>query len=130
MNPFLYLINPANDFPAYYGAEVLGELGLQRTAFVADLATVTVAVLAPADFRIEICDENVSPADLKHPAELVGITGKAIYERIDAYSGTALAVDLGARYLSCVINICLYRVLDRSDQDRPARITALEQKVG
>ncbi len=76
-NPFLYLINPASDFPAYYGAEVLGELGLQRTAFVADLATVTVAALAPTDFRIEICDENVSLADLEHPAELVGITGKA-----------------------------------------------------
>ncbi len=40
MKPSLYLINPRTDYPAYYGTEVFGDLGLSPTAFVADLAVV------------------------------------------------------------------------------------------
>ncbi len=74
--PSLYLINPRSDYPAYYGAEVFGELGLPPAAFMADLAVATVAALAPADFQVEICEENVAPARLDVAADFIGITGK------------------------------------------------------
>ncbi len=74
--PSLYLINPHADYPAYYGAEVFRDLGLTPAAFMADLAVATVAALAPADFQVEICEENVAPARLDVDADFIGITGK------------------------------------------------------
>ena len=41
-----------------------------------DLPTATLAALAPEDFAIELCDENLCAVDYDHPAEWVGITGK------------------------------------------------------
>lgn len=72
----MYLINPASDFATYFSAEVLAGSGLPAGAIMADLATTTVAALAPADFQIDICDENFSPVDYNHAADYVGITGK------------------------------------------------------
>jgi radical SAM superfamily enzyme YgiQ (UPF0313 family) len=72
----LYLINPEPTFPSLWGSAVMRHFGFEKSTVIADLATVTVAALAPSDFRIEICDENVTPIDFDHPAEIIGITGK------------------------------------------------------
>lgn len=77
----IYLVNPASDFPTYFSAEVLAGSGFAPRAVVADLATTTVAALAPPDVEIDICDENISPVNYDHPADWVGITGKVNQRR-------------------------------------------------
>ncbi len=76
MGKTIYLINPAADAPTYFGAESVAHLGLRPTAAIADLAIATVAALAPADFEVHLCDENVARADLDTEADFVGLTGK------------------------------------------------------
>jgi hypothetical protein len=76
MSKSIYLINPKADFPSYYSAEIHTHLGLNPVAYVADLAIATVAALAPADFDITLCDEQITPVDLDSPADYVGLTGK------------------------------------------------------
>jgi radical SAM superfamily enzyme YgiQ (UPF0313 family) len=76
MSVSMYLVNPASDFATYFGGEVIGGCGLLPGAMVADLATTTLAALAPADFTLTICDENVSPVDPDVQADWIGITGK------------------------------------------------------
>ena len=77
MSKSLYLINPKADAPSYYEAEIFAHLGLPPTALIADLAITTVAALAPPDFEITLCDEQISAVDLDHPADFIGITGKS-----------------------------------------------------
>jgi hypothetical protein len=72
----IYLINPAADFPTYLGAEVLAAAAMPPGIMMADLASATVAALAPPDFEISICDESISPVDYDHPADWIAITGK------------------------------------------------------
>jgi hypothetical protein len=74
--PALYLINPRADNPTYYGAESHEEAGFGPAVLLAEAALPTVAALAPSDFDVTLCDENVSPVDLETPARFVGITGK------------------------------------------------------
>jgi hypothetical protein len=56
----LYLINPLADFPSYFSAEVFRAWGFAPATSMADLAIATVAALAPSDFELRLCDENVS----------------------------------------------------------------------
>ncbi|MGB3514354.1 MAG: radical SAM protein [Microcoleaceae cyanobacterium] len=72
----IYLINPADSYPTYYGAEVLTHLGLSQAAYMADLTMTTVAALIPDDFEITLCDEHIAPADFNTEAEVIAITGK------------------------------------------------------
>lgn len=72
----LYLINPASESPSYYGAEVFGHWGFPRAQAIADLATATVAALAPPEWEVTICDEYIEDVDFDHPADYIGITGK------------------------------------------------------
>jgi radical SAM superfamily enzyme YgiQ (UPF0313 family) len=72
----LYIVNPAADFPTYFGAEALAASGLSPAVMMADLAAATVAAMAPSDFDVSICDETVSPVDFDHPAEWIALTGK------------------------------------------------------
>ncbi len=72
----IYLINPAADFPTYYGAEVYAGRGYQPAVFLADLVVPTLAAMVPDDFKVEICDEHLEPVDFDSPCEYVGITGK------------------------------------------------------
>ena len=72
----IYLINPVADMPSYFSSEVFAARGLPAAIATADLAIATVAALAPPDFRVELCDENVSTVDFDTSADLVGITGK------------------------------------------------------
>jgi hypothetical protein len=76
MPPSLYLVNPASDFVTYFSAEVFGGSGFPPGAIMGDLPTTTVAALAPADFDIDICDENTAPINFDHPADWIAITGK------------------------------------------------------
>ncbi len=72
----LYLINPRTSIPSYFGAEAFERAGLPPAQSIADLATTTVAGMAPDDWQIEICDEWVSEIDFDHQADYIGITGK------------------------------------------------------
>ncbi len=75
-SPSLYLINPKSAVPGYFGAEVFERWGLPPAQGIADLATATVAALAPEDWQVSICEEFVQPIDFDTDAEFVGITGK------------------------------------------------------
>ncbi len=72
----LYLVNPAADFPAYFSAEANVGRGYRPAAMIGDLAITTVAAMAPADFDLRLCDENIQPIDYDCGADVVGITGK------------------------------------------------------
>ncbi|MDE2363226.1 MAG: B12-binding domain-containing radical SAM protein [Hyphomicrobiales bacterium] len=72
----VYLINPSADFPTYFGAEALAGSGLSPGAMTADLAVATIAAMAPDDFRITICDENIAPVDYDNESDWIAITGK------------------------------------------------------
>ncbi|MBV8817920.1 MAG: radical SAM protein [Acidobacteriaceae bacterium] len=72
----LYLINPASDFPTYYGAESFAGRGLRPAVMSADLTIATVAGMVPEDFFVTLCDESISPIDFNSNADYIGITGK------------------------------------------------------
>jgi len=76
MSKSIYLINPSSDFPSYFTAEVYAAHGFGPSTMMADLATPTLAALAPKDFNVQLCDENISPVDFYTDADYVGITGK------------------------------------------------------
>ncbi len=76
MSKSLYLINPRSEIPSYFGAEVYDHWGYPSAQAIADLATATVAALAPADWKVRICDEYVSPVDFDADEDFIGITGK------------------------------------------------------
>lgn len=76
MSKSIYLINPAADFPTYYGAEAVERWGFGPAMSVADLATTTVAALAPSGFAVELCENYVSRVDYETTADFVAITGK------------------------------------------------------
>jgi hypothetical protein len=83
--PSIYLINPATDFPSYFGGEVFAAHGFRPGTMVADLTLPTLAALVPNDFEIRLCDEIVSPIDFDTPADFVAITGKVTqYARMTA----------------------------------------------
>jgi hypothetical protein len=72
----IYLINPAADFPTYYGAEVYAGRGYQRAAFLADLVVPTLAAMVPDDFHVELCDEQLEDVNWDTSCEYIGVTGK------------------------------------------------------
>jgi radical SAM superfamily enzyme YgiQ (UPF0313 family) len=76
MTTSIYLINPVSDFPTYFSAEVYAGTGCGSTTLIADLAIPTIAAMAPSDFDVLLCDQNISPIDFDTPADFVGITGK------------------------------------------------------
>jgi radical SAM superfamily enzyme YgiQ (UPF0313 family) len=81
MSPTMYLVNPASDFITYFSADVMASSGFPPGALTADLPTVTLAALAPSDFNIAICDENISTINFDHSADWIGITGKVNQRR-------------------------------------------------
>jgi hypothetical protein len=74
--PSIYLINPAADFPSYFGSEAYTAAGLSPRVSTADLAITTVAAMVPDGFGVTLCDEHVVAIDFNTEAEFVGITGK------------------------------------------------------
>lgn len=81
MSASIYVINPAADSPTYYGGEVFTASNIAPGCMVADLATTTLAAMAPADVPVVLCDESIAPVDLDTPADFVGITGKVTQAR-------------------------------------------------
>ena len=75
MSKSVYLVNPASDFPTYFSAEAFGLIGKPAT-LMADLAIPTIAAMAPGNFNVELCDQNISPVDFDVDVDFVGITGK------------------------------------------------------
>lgn len=105
MPPSLYLVNPASDFPNYVSADILAASELPAGSAMADSATATVAALAPSDFQISICDENISPVDYDHPADWIAITGKVNQRRhmtamADEFRRRGKRVVMGGPYAS------------------------------
>jgi radical SAM superfamily enzyme YgiQ (UPF0313 family) len=80
MSKSIYLINPRPRSPHYHTAEVFAAWGFPAAVQIADAALPTVAALAPADFQLRLCDENVEPVDFEMAADFVGITGKNTQE--------------------------------------------------
>ena len=76
MSRSLYLINPAADFPTYYGAEVYAGRGYRPAVGLADLVVPTLAAMVPDDFGVHLCDEHIEPVDFDLDVDYVGITGK------------------------------------------------------
>jgi radical SAM superfamily enzyme YgiQ (UPF0313 family) len=76
MSKLIYLINPANDYPSYFGFEVSAGWGGVPAVNIADLATTTVAGMFPEDFSVCICEEHIAMVDFNTSADYVGITGK------------------------------------------------------
>ncbi|TDV39496.1 uncharacterized protein DUF4070 [Paraburkholderia caballeronis] len=76
MSKRLYLINPRSVLPGYFGTEVFDAWGFAPAVGIADLATATVAALAPDDWSVTICDEHLEPVDFECDTDFVGITGK------------------------------------------------------
>ncbi|MCC0005437.1 MAG: radical SAM protein [Methylobacteriaceae bacterium] len=72
----LYIVNPRSDFLSYISADVIAAGGFAPGAVMGDLPSTTVAALAPEDFHISLCDENLSAIDFNHPADWIAITGK------------------------------------------------------
>ena len=86
--------------PSYHGSEVFELSGFRPAQGVADLATTTVAALAPADWQLSICDEYISPVDFENDAAFVGITGKVtqvqrMLELADEFRGRGKCVIIG-----------------------------------
>ncbi len=77
----LYLVNPKSEAPSYFGAEFYEHWGFPRTQLLADLATTTVAAMAPDDWQVEICDEYIQTVDLDKDVDFVGLTGKITQAR-------------------------------------------------
>ncbi len=77
MSKSIYLINPNPDIPSYHTTDVITHLGFEAMALIADLAITTVAALIPDDFYVELCDQYITPVNLDHPADFVGLTGKS-----------------------------------------------------
>lgn len=72
----VYLINPRNDFPNYYGGEVFGaELG-KPGVMVSDLAVTTVAALMKPYFNVLLCDQHIDDVDYSLDVDFVAVTGK------------------------------------------------------
>ena len=105
MSKSLYLVNPRSEHPTYFGAEVFEHWGFDPAQANADLATVTVAALAPRDWRISVCDEHVEPVDFDTQADFVGITGKVTQENrmlelADEFRGRGKTVIIGGPFAS------------------------------
>lgn len=107
MSKSIYLIEPKANFPNYHSAEVVGHLGFPPFAYIADLILTTVAAFVPDDFEVTLCDEQISAADLDHPANFVGITGKSgqvgrMIELAQAFRRRGKVVLIGGPYASLV----------------------------
>jgi len=76
MSKSIYLVNTTADFPTYFGAEMVGAMGLKPATTMADLAIPTVAAMAPDTFDVRLCDENLTPIDFDIPADFIALTGK------------------------------------------------------
>ena len=81
MRRSIYLINPATDFPSYFGGEVFAARGFRPGTMVADLTLPTLAAMVPEDFQVRLCDEILSAIDFDTPADYVAITGKITQSR-------------------------------------------------
>ena len=101
----LYLINPRPAIPSYFGAEAFAHHGYPAGQAIADLATCTVAALAPADWEVRICEEYVEEIDFDFDADFVGLTGKVnqgqrMIEVADAFRRRGKTVLIGGPHAS------------------------------
>ena len=101
----IYLINPKEISPGYFGLEVSGRLNGRPQALIADLTTTTLAAMVPSDWRIALCDERIQRVDRATDADVVGITGKitqrdGMIELADHFRSQGKLVMIGGCYAS------------------------------
>lgn len=101
----IYFINPKNHLPSYYSGDAFERFGLKPATTVADLAMVTVAALAPDDFRIALCDEWVEAVDFSRRPDFVALTGKSgqwprMRELAAEFRGRGVCVIMGGPHAS------------------------------
>lgn len=70
------LINPAVDFPTYFGGELFEANGWEPAEIVADLTLPSVAGMIPSDFEIKFCNQNTQKVDFDWDVDYVALTGK------------------------------------------------------
>jgi radical SAM superfamily enzyme YgiQ (UPF0313 family) len=105
MSKSIYLINPREDAPSYFGFEVAAASGYAPRALIADLATTTVAALVPRTWSIRLVDERVMPVDLTADADVIAITGKVsqrnrMLQLADHFRRAGKLVMIGGPYAS------------------------------
>lgn len=66
-----YVVNPRPARASYSGADVFARSGFQDAIGVADLASATVAALAPPEWSPEICDDIAAEFRCRLPADAV-----------------------------------------------------------
>jgi radical SAM superfamily enzyme YgiQ (UPF0313 family) len=71
MRHSIYVINPKT---TVFRTNVFERYGFRPGRYQADLSITTVAAEVPDSYDVELCDEDVDPVDLDHPADIVGIT--------------------------------------------------------
>jgi len=79
--PSVYVVNPAPDGPSCHTGEAYQAGDGAGWVPVADLASVTVAALVPADWTVRITDEAIDPVDFGAAVDFVAITGKVAQRR-------------------------------------------------
>ena len=76
MNKSIHFINPASDYPSYYGADVLGANSGNPASLVSDLTIATVAGMVSQNMQVTLIDENISQVNFDVDADVIGITGR------------------------------------------------------
>ena len=71
MNDTIYLINPSSICIDYCGADIIARSGLDPALMMADSTIPTVASMASPYLRVQLCDDNITRADLEHPARIL-----------------------------------------------------------
>src|SRR5262249_39034537 len=96
--PWLFLISPSHFFPD-------GRLVKTTRYWTSGLTMPALKALTPKDWRVTLVDELVSPVDMNHHADVVGIgamgpqIGRA-YELADAFRARGKKVVLGGPWVT------------------------------
>jgi hypothetical protein len=101
----IYIINPRECSPSFYGSEVFPAWGLGRAPILADVVIVTVAAFVPPTWTVRLCDERVEEADLDHDCDIVALTGKVsqrerMFELARAFRARGRLVLIGGAHAS------------------------------
>lgn len=71
----IYIINPYNYTPTYFGNDFFKHYGLSAINYAMNLASATVATMAKQYLEVELCEEFSQPINFETDADIIGITG-------------------------------------------------------
>ncbi len=108
--PGIYMVQPKFP-PSYWGMEHFVKLTPFQAVF-APLGLLTLAALTPAEFRVELCDENAGEeVDYASDAQIVCITGyilqmKRVFDIADQFRALGKVVVLGGPIANLLPEVC------------------------